>query len=182
MSISLSPLDVRGRDREALIAFLTRNRFPFHVTPMVSEDVATRRVDSGAYDGEGVATLWIDEDPSGHIGVVILSGLDENVPLFDLRLDATFRGHGRGIPVLMAITDHVFRIYPGVTRFGGRTREDNIAMRQIFVRCGWVKEAHYREAWPVEGGLARAGTEYAILRRDWESGITTPVRFDDLGY
>ncbi len=42
-----------------------------------------------------------------------------------------------------------------VNRSEGQTREDNTAMRKTFLRCGWLKEAHYREDWP--GGRRRTG-------------------------
>lgn len=69
---------------------------------------------------------------------------------------------------------------PPVNRFEGQTREDNIAMRKIFLRCGFLKEAHYREAWPVLAGAALASVAYAILRRDWETGTTTGFTWEDL--
>lgn len=69
---------------------------------------------------------------------------------------------------------------PKVNRFEGQTREDNIAMRKTFVRCGWLKEAHYREGWPVDEGSPLASIAYGILRRDWETGQTTLFDWDDL--
>jgi RimJ/RimL family protein N-acetyltransferase len=68
---------------------------------------------------------------------------------------------------------------PKVNRFEGQTREDNVAMRRIFLRCGWVKEAHYRESWPVDDGRAIASVAYAVLRRDWETGSTTTFDWED---
>ena len=52
-------------------------------------------------------------------------------------------------------------------------------MRRAFRRAGWVKEAHYREGWPVAGGQPLASVAYAILRSDVQSGTTTPVPWDD---
>ncbi|MDN5963517.1 MAG: GNAT family N-acetyltransferase [Actinomyces sp.] len=182
MTITLTPLDVRGQDRAELVAFLTRNRFPFHVNPHPDVQDVQARIDQGAYDSDGSAALWIDDDSRGRLGLVILEDLDEDAPLFDLRLGTSSRRKGLGVPVLKAITDHVFSTMPEVQRFEGQTREDNVAMRQVFVRCGYVKEAHYRDGWPVEGGAPRASVAYAILRRDWVLGTTTPVQFDDLGY
>ena len=60
------------------------------------------------------------------------------------------------------------------------TREDNLAMRKTFLRCGWLKEAHYRESWPVEGGEPVASVAYAILRRDWQTGTVTRFEWEDL--
>lgn len=70
---------------------------------------------------------------------------------------------------------HTFTSHPGVTRIEGQTREDNIAMRRTFARCGWVHEAHYRDGWPVEGAEPLAALAYSVLRRDWSSGTTTPL-------
>ena len=100
-------------------------------------------------------------------------------PLFDLRLAQEHRGRGLGEAALRALTSHVFATYADLRRFEGQTREDNIAMRTVFVRSGWVKEAHYREAWPVEGGEPLASIAYGMLRRDWETGTTTPVPWGD---
>lgn len=69
---------------------------------------------------------------------------------------------------------------PTVTRFEGQTQEDDLAMRRIFLSCGWVKEAHDREAWPVEGATPAASIGYGILRRDWETGRVTTFEWDDL--
>ena len=65
-------------------------------------------------------------------------------------------------------------------RIEANTRKDNIAMRHTFLSCGYVKESHYRDAWPsVEDGNVRDGVGYAILRRDWVSGTTTLPDWDD---
>ena len=46
-------------------------------------------------------------------------------------------------------------------------------MRKTFLRSGFLKEARYREGWPVTGSPPLASVAYAILRRDWETGETT---------
>ena len=56
--------------------------------------------------------------------------------------------------------------------------EDNSPMLRTFQRAGWVKEAHYRRGWPVEGGEPVASVAYAMLRQDWENGTTTPVPWE----
>ena len=101
VTVDLVPADVRGADRDALIAFLTTHEWPFHV---------------------------------------------------------------RRRPTVETVT---------------AAREGNVAMRRVFVRAGFVKEAHYREAWPSDGGPPLASIGYGILRRDWASGGTTPLTWDD---
>lgn len=114
------------------------------------------------------------------MGFVRLEDLTDPTPLFDLRLTEAHRGKGLAAPILTALTAHVFSTLPEVDRFEGQTRDDNFPMRRTFQRAGWVKEAHYRRGWPVDGAEPRASVAYAILRQDWENGTTTPVPWDDL--
>lgn len=67
---------------------------------------------------------------------------------------------------------------PRSPRRKAQTRIDNAAMRRVLERSGFVKEAHYRLGWPVEGRAASDSIGYALLRGDWESGTTTPVPWD----
>lgn len=178
MTISLNRMDPAGSDREALIAFMTANEFPFHMRPRPTSAQVESSIADGAYDDEDTQTYWIEDSELGRIGTLSLEDLTDPTPLFDLRLDSRFRGRGLGTKVLLATTDHVFKTMD-VNRFEGQTREDNFAMRAVFLKAGWVKEAHYREGWPVDGGGSVASVAYAILRTDWENGTTTPVPWDD---
>ena len=180
MELAFAPIDARGSDRDPLIAFMSGSRFPFHVrTDSTIEDVS-RAIDSGRYDGPDHAAFWIDEEDLGRIGVVVLEDLTDSTPMFDLRLAEQFRGRGYGVQVLRDLTALVFETFPEANRFEGQTREDNIAMRKTFLRAGFVKEAHYREGWPVTGEAPVASVAYAILRRDWVSGETTKFEWEDL--
>lgn len=178
--ITFTRLDAAGDDREAVVAFMTGNTFPFHVRSQVSAEQVEQGIAAGAYRDEDHDSFWVDHAEHGRIGFIRFEDLTDDAPLFDLRLDGRFRGMGLGEPVLRAATDHVFTTMPKVNRFEGQTREDNIAMRRVFLRCGWLKEAHYRQGWPIEGGEAVASVAYAILRQDWESGETTTFVWEDL--
>lgn len=180
MPISFTTLDAVGHDREPPIDFMTRNEFPFHGKPHPVREDIENAISEGAYRNEDNQSFWIDHDEVGRIGFFRLEDLGDPTPVFDLRLDGAFRGRGLGVKVLQAATQHVFTSMPQVDRFEGQTREDNIAMRRTFLKCGWVKEAHYREGWPVEGGEPLASVAYAILRRDWETGRTTTFVWEDL--
>ena len=156
MTVELQPADVRGGDREALVAFRTGDEWPFHVRRRPTLEAVTAA-----------------------IGIAVLQDLTDDTPLFDLRLAAGSRGRGRGLAALRALTEHVFATRPQTGRFEGQTREDNVAMRRTFQRAGFLKEAHYREAWPVDGGPPVASIGYGVLRRDWLSGTSTPLVWDD---
>lgn len=180
MTISLHRLDPVGRDRAELVDFMTRNVFPFHMRPRLSADDVERAVRDGAYRDGDHDSYWVEHEALGRIGFLRLQDLSDRAPLLDLRLDGPFRGRGLGVPAVRAASDLVFGTMADVVRFEGQTREDNVAMRLTFLRCGWVKEAHYRDGWPVPGGEPVASVAYSLLRRDWLDGTTTTFIWDDL--
>ena len=76
----------------------------------------------------------------------------------------------------IALTSYLLALAMFIPASG--TMADRFGARRVFRAAGWVKEAHYREAWPVAGGSPRASVGYGVLRRDWETGTTTPVDWD----
>lgn len=179
MPITFSPMANSEQDSRDLVEFLTSNRFPFHVRARHSEESARESVASGRFWSEESLGYWIN-DGASRIGLVVLEDLDEDTPMFDLRLAEEFRGKGLGPKVLTALCAKVFEQFPEPVRFEGQTREDNIAMRKTFLRTGFLKEAHYRLGWPTAEGPRVASVAYAILRQDWESKDTTWFEWDDL--
>lgn len=180
MTVSLHTMDIRGKDRADFIDFMSSNEFPFHMMPRPTKESTAERIEKGSYDDEDHEPYWVVDSDEGRIGVCILEDLTEDSPLFDVRLGEKYRGAGYGQQAVKAITDHVFTTMDKVNRFEGQTREDNIAMRKLFLRLNFLKEAHYREGWPVEGSEPKASVAYAILRKDWESGTVTPFVWEDL--
>lgn len=180
MCIIFTQLDPNGVDKEDLINFLSNNGWPFHDRSSLTRDDVEKGIAAGDYRNDDNDSYWINHMELGRIGFFRLEDLTDRAPVFDLRLDETMRGRGLGLDVLSAATDFVFTSLPGINRFEGHTREDNIAMRKTFVRAGWVQEAHYREGWPVEGQQPLASVAYATLRKDWLAGTVTPVPWDDL--
>jgi RimJ/RimL family protein N-acetyltransferase len=178
VTVALAPLDARGADREPLVDFLTGQDWPFHVRTRPTRDQIEAAIGDGAFDDEDHAAFWVLAD-GARIGLAVLEDLTDDAPLFDLRLGQEHRGRGHGVPALRALTRHVFDTWPAVHRFEGQTRVDNVGMRRVFARAGFVKEAHYREGWPVADGPPLASVGYAVLRGDWERGTTTPVDWDD---
>lgn len=112
---------------------------------------------------------------AGRVGVLDFEEMPDDTPMIDLRLAEDRRGRGIGSAALRLGTSAVFGVRPAINRIEGNTRSDNVAMRRVFERSGYVKEAHYREAWPVEGAEAIATVAYAVIRRDWRSGTITPI-------
>jgi RimJ/RimL family protein N-acetyltransferase len=166
-------------DRDAIAGWLSSETWPFHGNPRPSREDVERRVDEGFFDGEGIKTFWIVGAGQEEVGLLRLFDLGDPTPLFDLWIREIYRGQGIGRLALEWLTAYLFTTYAHVLRIGGNTREDNLAMRKVFRRCGYVKEAHYRKAWPTTDGRHLAAIGYAILREDWAEKTVTPVDFDD---
>lgn len=165
-------------DTDAVTSFLTDNTFPFHVSPAPTREQARDRVQQGHFWSAASQGYWI-QDGWQDLGLVVLEDLEDENPVFDLRLAEQYRGQGRGVGTVRALCSFVFTEHTGIVRFEGQTREDNIAMRKTFLRAGFVKEAHYRQAWPTADGQRLASVAYAILRSDWENNTVTPLDFED---
>ncbi|MEV5891985.1 GNAT family N-acetyltransferase [Nonomuraea fuscirosea] len=164
-------------EADALVDFLVGEEWPFHAS--VQEETAIRRrVADGVYDDADNRTFWLVADGE-RAGLVRLQDLTDGTPMFDLRIRAAWRGRGLGAVALKWLTAYLFEQFPEFIRIEGNTRQDNRAMRTVFRRCGYVKESHYRDAWPSPGGPVYDSVGYAILRRDWVSGTTTLPNWDD---
>lgn len=164
-------LQVGAEEGDDVVGFLSGEEWPFHVRVTVDGAAARARFDAGDY----THAFWVSDD-GVRLGIVRLMDLDDGAPLFDLRVRAVGRGRGVGTSAVRWLTSYVFSNF-ATNRIEGTTRQDNRAMRRVFDKCGWVKEAHYRDAWPGNGRFYDS-IGYAILRRDWERGATTPVEWD----
>ncbi|UYM03879.1 GNAT family N-acetyltransferase [Solicola gregarius] len=172
MHITLTELD--AGDRDALTEFLVhKGPWPFHARPRPTVEQIHQAWDAGAYTSESDRTFWL-EYAGRRIGLCGFADLTDDTPILDLRLANDERGHGLGTGALRAATAWVFNEIATARRFEGTARVDNLAMRRTFERCGFVREAYYREGWPSADATYDA-VGYAILRTDWESGTTTPV-------
>ncbi|MFL5846822.1 MAG: GNAT family N-acetyltransferase [Solirubrobacteraceae bacterium] len=179
MTVAFRELDPEA-DHAALLDVLTTEHWGHRLKPAMTEEDLREEIAHGHYvPGRSLAFLILLGDDV--IGVVAAHDLDDphSDPQLDFRLRERARGQGIGLEALRHITREVFERHPERLRIEGQTRQDNVAMRKVFARGGYVKEAVFRQAWPGEGG-PYDGIGYAILRGDWESGTTTPIDWDEL--
>ncbi|MEO8105745.1 MAG: GNAT family protein [Actinomycetes bacterium] len=167
-------------DAAALAAFWCSNVWPFHVKSHPDRTEVEALIDSGSLDGPSDRTYWISHSGE-RVGFVHIEDLhpDDGDPLFDLRIHGPHRGKGIGRSAVNWLTSTVFTEHSHASRIEAQTRQDNLAMRRVLTGCGYVKEAHYRRAWPDSDGTLHDGIGYAILRDDWVSGRSTPVDWSD---
>lgn len=175
--------ELAAGEEEELISLLTGERWEFHSLPEISSDNVKEQLQKGYFQNSGVKTFWISEEHKGKIGIIRLFDLGSEpgsteTPLFDLKIKKEFSGRGIGKQAVKWLVDYVFTNYPAKYRFEATTRIDNIAMRKVLESSGFVKEAHYRQAWPDEDGNKHDCAGYAVLRSDWENNIKTPIQFN----
>ena len=169
-----------------LAAFLTQQPWPFHAGPPLTKNRIVQQVRNGYYTHHGSKTFWMINDDYGIVGYMRLFDLgdldnaeDPETPLFDIRIAEAFQRHGIGTQAVQWLTNYIFRHYTKKNRIEATTRFDNIAMRTVLHKCGYAKEAHYRQSWPVDGQTPVDGVGYSILRNDWLNQTTTPVHWHD---
>ena len=163
--------------------WLTSEEWPFHSNPTVSKERVLELIEKGFYSEPNHRTFWIikrdSDERIGFIRLFDLEDIGDGSPLFDLRIAKKHRGQGIGKRAVRWLTNFLFESWPELKRIEGTTRVDNLSMRSIFKQCGYVKEGHYRKAWPTSDGQRLDTVQYAILREDWISGTPTLVTWND---
>src|SRR3954464_79167 len=167
----------RQRDEPALFDLLCNEPWPHRVKTTLTEADVRHEIDLGIYTNDDVLMFLIDvgDEVAGYVRADDL-GHEREAPQLAFPLRERSRGQGIGGAALAFIPREIFERYPQTRRIEGQTRRDNVAMRKVFRRGGYVMEGVYRRAWPA-GDEYHDGIGYAILRSDWETGTTTPVDF-----
>lgn len=166
-------------ETDALIDLIASDTWEYFVYANPTHEIVRQWIAKGWYSGEDNQIWWIVGAGGERTGIVRIHDLLDGTPQLDFRIRAAYRGQGIGTQALRWATEHIFTTLPEVLRIEGQTRQDNLAMRKTFRRCGYVKETHYRSAWPTLDGARFDTIGYAILRQDWQSGTTTAVAWDD---
>lgn len=167
-------------EQEQLIHFMTTNTWPYDGHSHPGRDIIEKAIEEGGYESDEVKTFWVENEEGIKVGIVKIYDLQEDIPLFDLRIADRSRGRGYGPKALRLVAEYVFDLPENKIRLEGHTRQDNLAMRKTFERAGFVKEAHLRKAWfsPKEDSYYDAVT-YGMTREDFFEGTTTPVVWED---
>jgi len=187
MNLQFVPIGESEIETAALAELLSGDEWPFHADSRPSRETVEGWLAAGRFTGSGVRSFWIlvaEADATSQerlrlaevaVGIVTLRDLADPTPVFDLRLRSAYRGRGFGSAAVRWLTDYIFTEFPEIRRIEGHTRRDNLAMQRVLERCGYVREAHHRQAWPSSDGSVYDSFGYAILRQDWLSGDITPV-------
>lgn len=175
--MTVSFLPAPSDQRDALIAFIAADTYPFNGVPAPTAADVASWIDKGIY----TETFWITLAGTTRAGVMQYQDASAIHAEVHIRLHAPYRGRGIGTQAVRWLTDYLFQTFLAKHRVEGWTRADNIAMRRVFRGCGYVKEAHLRRDFPVGDGTYKDKIGYAILRDDWRTRTVTPVNWHDEG-
>ncbi|MBC8170770.1 MAG: GNAT family N-acetyltransferase [Anaerolineae bacterium] len=166
-------------DNDQLIAWLTSDTWQYHGYANPTPEFIRQNIDQGVYSNDSTRTIWVMRDED-RVGLLRLDDLGE-VPSIDIRIRSAYRGQSIGEATLRWLAEELFTTLPEIRRIEGITRQDNTAMRRLFRKCGFVKEAHYRQGWiaAIGSDVYYDGILYGLLRQDWQTGTTTPVNWHD---
>jgi RimJ/RimL family protein N-acetyltransferase len=161
------------REAEALVAWLSREEWPFHGSRRPEPARVRGWLEAGRFHGREARSFWLRAGEET-AGLLALQDLLDPTPVFDLRVAAAWRRRGVGRRALAWLAERVF-VAEDRARVEAHTRADNAPMRALLRAAGWVHEAHHRQAWPDEAGALHDAVTYALLRADWARGARTPV-------
>ncbi|QAA33408.1 GNAT family N-acetyltransferase [Clostridium manihotivorum] len=164
---------------EELVSFLTADSWEFFGTPNQKEERIREAYKNGTYNSEYCKTFWIMIDSSTRAGFIRIYDLEDDIPVFDIRLSSKYRGKGIGTIAVNWMVDYIFNNFPDKTSIEGYTRQDNYPMRNVFHKCGFVKEAHHRNGWVCSDGRKYDSIGYGFIKEDWKKGTSTPVQWND---
>ena len=164
---------------ENLVELLTQNKWIHHIDQILKEESIRKAYAEGYYHNDR-ETHWIIDNEE-KVGLIIIHDINDTIPLFDIRLDARYRGKGYGVKTLLWLQDYLFG-ERGKIRTEGYTRVDNIDMRKCFTKAGFVKEGYLRNAWENADGTVTDSILYSAIKDDWMLGRTTPIKMDDVPY
>lgn len=167
---------------DTLIEFLTSDIWEFHGTPNPNPEIIRTNYENHLYTGDDYKTFWIILDEDTKVGMIRVYDLQDDSPLFDIRILSKYKGMGFGTSTVNWFVDYIFNNYPDKERIEGTTRQDNYAMRCVFHKCGFVKESHYRKAQTCKDGKIYDAIGYGITKEDWQNEKITPVNWNDFKY
>ena len=164
---------------EELITFLTSYQWPFHGTSKPLRSALEKLIADGFFISEESETFWLMDENNHKIGIIRLYDLQDDTPVFDIRINPEIQGQGYGTQAIALLCKYVFSSLMDKRRLEGYTRADNKAMINVFKKCHFAKEAHHRDSWPDDNGKYYDSVGYTILKSDWENNTITPVLWNE---
>jgi len=162
---------------DTLVEFLTSDTWDFFSTPNPKPENIRENYKNQGYTGDDCKTFWVILDQDTKVGMIRIYDLQDGDPVFEIRILSKYKSMGIGTITVNWLVDYTFNNFSDKERIEANTRQDNYAMRCVFHKCGFVKEAYHRKAWVGHDAIG-----YGIIKEDWKNGKTTPINWNDFKY
>jgi RimJ/RimL family protein N-acetyltransferase len=170
-------------ETELMADWLSSDTWPYHIYPKLSREQILEWLKKGKFIGGDKIAFWIILNDKERVGMMRLMDLNDPLPYsptIDIRIHTSYRGKGIGKQAIRWLTNYVFTKMPEKIRIEGYTRHNNVAMRIVFRKCGYIKEGHYRRRKnQLQKDTYYDIIGYGITRKDWEQKKITPVNWHD---
>ena len=177
--MSLEFKEISKDETEKLAEWLSSDKWPtFSGDGVSKKDILRMIAEEEKYFHKDQRNFWVINQDKQEIGLIELYDLSDLSPMFSIRLKTKYRNHGHGKVILEWLCDYFCKEYPDKSRLEAQTREDNKPMQKLFNKCFFVKEAYYRQAWPLKDGTRLASVAYGLLRDDWLNKKRTEINWD----
>ncbi len=155
---------------EDLIQFLLSEEWKYHGSSKLTRKELEERLKGTYYTNRKQVTFLIYEKEKicAFLKLDDLINDETEAPKFDIRINSKKRGKGYGLEIISFMINYIFKNYPKVRRIEGSTREDNVAMQNLFSKAGFLKAGQFRKAWHDDKGNWYDCLEYDFLREDLE--------------
>lgn len=153
---------------------LSTNSWDFHRQVSLTPSYCQEHFSDTYFTKAGTKTFLLLNKENQLAGYVRVFDLGEDptsdeTPLFDIRIDKQLRNLGIGKQAVQKVVTFIFSNYLNKHRIEAATRADNVRMQAVLLHCGFVKEAHYRQAWKDSDDNLYDAAGYGLLRADWQS-------------
>ncbi|MGB3341436.1 MAG: GNAT family protein [bacterium] len=170
-------------ESEEIAQFLSSDSWPYHIYSNPTTKQVIEWVKNGKFVSKERQTFWVILSGKEKVGMIRIFGLRDSLPYcpqMDVRIKSPYRGKGIGKMMLSYLTDHIFTTMPEKIRIEGYTRQGNVAMRKVFLKCGYVKEGYYRKRKnQVQKDLCYDIIGYGITRDAWKQKKVMPINWYD---
>ncbi len=158
------------KNSKLLINFLSSQVWSFHTDANLSKKEIEKKIKGGYYTKKDQVTFLVKNKYNlvGFFRVFGLKNIDNETPLFDIRIASKFRKKGIGSAVVKFMLHYVFKNYNLIRKVEGTTREDNMGMQKVFQKVGFTKVAQFRKDWKGKDGVWHDTIGYDILKEEFE--------------
>ena len=134
--------------------FLTSQTWEFYEEEQITEESFNTKMSKNHFRNDSTKTYLCYENGCllGCMRYFDLENVDDDFPMFDIKIHESSRGKGVGTFLLNQTLGLIFKEYSNIFRIEATTREDNVAMQKLFEKCGFNIWGKSSKSWKKNSG------------------------------